>query len=230
LRVETMVAAAVLVMTAALASTPPVDEPLGVEIAPVPDAFGEVAPGMSLEIVPGRPGVNRIAVRTGAAMAGVDMELGLDRLDGGGSTRVPLVLEAPEGTSSVPGIDHGAHVTPGDDGRVTRNADALVLPADSSWDASVRIVDADGTELSRQRFSFALSNDGVSEGRAGTLLTWGTLIAGALAVGGALGIGLGLGGAPLPRCEPLASRIALVGGGVVGVLLGGLIGLGQLLG
>jgi hypothetical protein len=51
-----------------------------------------------------------------------------------------------------------------------------------------------------------------------------------LAVGGALGIGLGLGGASLPRCEAAASRMALVGGGVLGVALGALIGLGQLVG
>jgi hypothetical protein len=34
----------------------------------------------------------------------------------------------------------------------------------------------------------------------------------------------------LPRCEPLASRFALVGGGAAAVLLGGVIGAGRLLG
>jgi hypothetical protein len=76
-------------------------------------------------------------------MAGVDMELGLDRLDGGGSTRVPLVLEGLEGMGDMEGMDHSALVQADADGRVTRNADALVLPAGSSWDASVRILAED---------------------------------------------------------------------------------------
>jgi hypothetical protein len=225
------VVTAALVMSAALATTPPVEDATGIEIAAIPDAFGEVMPGMTLEVVPGRPGVNRVVVRTNAAMAGVDMELGLERIDGGGTTRVPLVLrglEGMEGMEEMRAMDHSAMVTPDPDGRVSRVADALVLPAGSDWDASVRILGSDGTELSRQRFSFALSGEGISEGRAGTWLTWGTVIAGLLAAIGAVGLGLGLGGAILPRCEPLASRIALVGGGVVGVALGALIGFGQL--
>ena len=56
----------------------------------MPDAFGEVAPGMTMEVIPGRPGVNRIVVRTPEAMVAVDrMELGLEDLDKGTSTSVP---------------------------------------------------------------------------------------------------------------------------------------------
>ena len=44
------------------------------------------------------------------------------------------------------------------------------------------------------------------------------------------GRGLGLGGMPLPRCEPAASRLALVTGGAVAALLGALIGGTRLLG
>jgi len=45
-----------------------------------------------------------------------------------------------------------------------------------------------------------------------------------------LGVGLGLGGVPLPRCEPAASRLALLGGGAIGVVLGGIIGAWRLVG
>ena len=63
-----------------------------------------------------------------------------------------------------------------------------------------------------------------------TLLTWGLVIALALGVGGAIGLGLGLGGFVLPRCERLASQVALIGGGAVAVGLGLLIGFRQLVG
>jgi hypothetical protein len=88
----------------------------------------------------------------------------------------------------------------------------------------------DGTELQRQRFSFALDDAGISEGQADPLLTWGLVIGLALFVGGAVGLGLGLGGFILPRCENLASRVALIGGGTVAVGLGLLIGLRHFVG
>ena len=100
--VEVLLATGVLVLTAALAITPPVDQPTGVGIQPIPDAFGEVAPGMSMDVIPGRPGLNRIVVTTTDALAtSSTLELGLDDLDSGSTTRVPLVLE------SMPGMSHG---------------------------------------------------------------------------------------------------------------------------
>jgi hypothetical protein len=57
---------------------------------------------------------------------------------------------------------------------------------------------------------------------------FGLLTAGLLAAGGALSIGLGLGGTRLPRCDVVASRIALGAGGAVAVALGLVIGLGRL--
>ena len=84
IKVEALLAAAVLVMSAALATTPPVDDAAGVAIEPLPDAFGEIAPGMAMEVIPGRPGMNRIVVRTPEAMSAIDrMELGLEDLDDG---------------------------------------------------------------------------------------------------------------------------------------------------
>jgi copper transport protein len=225
LKLEVMLGAAVLVMSAALATTPPVDEAAGVPIAPLPDAFGEIAPEMGMQIVAGRPGVNRIVVNTSGAMIAIDrMELALERLDDGSSTTVPLVLEGMEGLEEMPGMEHGAHVTPNPDGTIDWVADAIVLPADTHWDASVRILTDDGTELQRQRFAFALDETGISEGAVEPLLTWGSAIALALGIGGAIGLGLGLGGFTLPRCERLASRVALVGGGAVAIVLGVAIG------
>lgn len=224
LTVETTAAAAVLLVTAALAITPPIEEVGGVPIEPIPDAFGTVAPGLEMEVVPGRPGVNRIVVSTTDALAMSSiLELSLDRLDTGATTRVPLVL------GEMAGMDHGdgasgmGHATA--DGTARWTADALVLPADSRWDTSVRILDAAAaTEYSRQRFGFTMSDVGIDAGRVRPLLDPVTGVALVLAFGGAVGLGLGAGGMRLPRCERTASRVALIAGGGVAVVLGGLIG------
>ncbi len=227
--IEVMLAATVLVLTAALAITPPVEEPTGVSIEPVPDAFGNVAPDMTMSIIPGRAGLNRVVVTTTDALAASStLELALDRLDEGSTTRVPLVLEA------MAGMDHGAGMGGMEmdtaDGTVDWTADAVVLPAGSQWDTSVRILsEAGDTEISRQRFAFTLSNESISEGAVATILDPATLVAGALLLGGALGLGLGLGGAALPRCEAMASRLALVGGGTVALALGGSMAAARLL-
>lgn len=232
LTLETIVVAAVLLVTAALAITPPTEDAQGVAIEPVPDAFGEVTPDIDLEIVPGRPGVNRIVVLTSEALAtgSPTLELALDRLDTGRSTRVPLSVPG------MAGMDHGPEGSmPGmyflnDDGLAEWAADAIVLPAGSDWDASVVILSREGTELTRQRFSFTLDEATIAEGRIRTLLDPAMGVALLLFVGGAVGLGLGLGGMPLPRCEPLASRIALIAGGSVAALLGAVIGVGRLIG
>ena len=137
-------------------------------------------------------------------------------------------MEGMEGMPGMEGIDHGGGAS--DDGSVEWTADAVVLPADSQWDTSVRIVSATGTELSRQRFAFSMDDDRIANGALEPLITPAIGVAVLLLVGGALGLGLGLGGMALPRCEPIASRVALVGGGVSAVVLGALIGGGQLLG
>ena len=226
---EVGLATVVLVLTAALAITPPVDEPTGVTIEPIPDAFGVVAPGMGMQVIPGRPGVNRIVVTTTDALAeSSTLELGLDDLDAGTTTLAALVLE------SMPGMSHGSgatgieHATA--DGTVDWTADAIVLPAGSSWDTSVRIMNAAGdTEISRQRFAFSVSETALDDGRVFDAINPATLVAVVLLLGGALGLGLGMGGASLPRCEAVASRVALLGGGGVAVVLGAAIGATQLL-
>ncbi|MEO5986421.1 MAG: copper resistance protein CopC [Candidatus Limnocylindria bacterium] len=223
--IELMLATTVLVMTAALASTPPVDEPLGVAIEPIPDAFGTIAPGMSMSmsIVPGRPGLNRIVITTTDALAASSLELSLDRLDTGSTTRVALT------TGSADGSHGEGHATAARS--IDWVADAVVLPAATAWDTSVRTLSThSGAEMARQRFAFTLSESGIDGGRAALPLDISAVIAAVLLLLGGLGTGLGLGGARLPRCEPAASRIAMVGGGAVAVILGATIGIGRLVG
>jgi hypothetical protein len=117
-----------------------------------------------------------------------------------------------------------------DDGTIDWTADALVMAAGSQWDTSVLVLAEDGTELSRQRFAFTLDDDGIDEGEARSFLDPTLGIAAMLVVGGALGLGLGLGGMRLPRCEAVASRVALLGAGAVAIVLGGVIGIGRLVG
>ena len=227
--VEVTLAATVLLLTAALALTPPVEDGSGVAIQPIPDAFGEVAPGMNLEVIPGRPGVNRMVVSTDDALAGsAAMELSLDNIVDGSTTRVSLALEGMTGMDHAGGGMGVGHET--EDGTIDWIADALVLPPGSEWDTSVRVLGVDGTELSRQRFAFSLGDGGIEEGRVRSLLDPILGIAALSLLGGALGLGLGLGGFRLPRCEAVASRLALIGGGTVGVALGVLIGASRLLG
>jgi len=224
--VEVMAIAVVLLVTAALATTPPVDDVAGVAIEPIPDAFGETAPGLSMEIVPGRPGVNRIVVTTIAEMSGIGgLELGLDNVVDGTTNLVSLSLEDMDHDSigGMRGMGAGA-----DDGTIDWTADAVVLPASSQWDTSVRIMSASGEEVSRQRFAFALGEERIIEGNVTTLFDPVTGVAVVLVLGGSLGLGLGLGGARLPRCEAVASRVALLAGGAIGVLLGGAIGVEKL--
>ena len=70
----------------------------------------------------------------------------------------------------------------------------------------------------------------IDEGRSDSLVNPATVVAGLFILGGALGLGLGLGGASLPRCEAAASRLALLTGGGIAVVLGVAIGASQLVG
>ena len=220
----------VLLLTGALSITPPTDEQRGVAIRPIPDAFGAVAPNMGMEIGPGRTGVNRITLRTTDALAALDLELTLDRIDDGSSTRIPLTLRGLEGMGEMEGMDHPGMAVRNDDATVDWYADAVVLPPGSRWDTSVHVLSSAGVELSRQRFAFTLDDEGIDEGRLASLLNPGSVVALLLALSGALGLGLGLGGQTLPRCEPQASRLALLGGGAVALTLGVVLGLATVVG
>lgn len=230
LSVELSLAAVVLALTGALSITPPTEEQRGVAIRPIPDAFGAVAPNMTMEIGPGRPGINRVTVRTTDALAALELDLTLDRIDDGSSTRVPLTLRGVEGMGRMEGMDHSGLADRNEDGTVDWYADAIVLPAGSRWDTTVHVLSTGGDELARQRFAFTLDDEGIDEGRLASLLNPGSLIALILAVGGTLGIGLGLGGQPLPRCDARTSRLALLAGGGVSLALGAILGVTTLLG
>jgi hypothetical protein len=166
-----------------------------------------------------------VVTTTDALAAASALELVLDRVDEGTTTRAPLTLH----DESHVAVGGGHAGMTGEAGTVEWVADALVLPPASRWDSSVRVLSSTGNELTRQRFGFTMSEAGVEEGRVASLLTPGLGVGVLLVLGGALGLGLGLGGMSLPRCDALASRVALVGGGTVGVALGALIGLGRLL-
>jgi len=192
-----------------------------VAIQPVPDAFGNVLPGMRMELSPGRPGVNRITVTALGALGTVPMELALDSLDGGSQTRFALRHVGGASMPDMPGMEHGA----GESGEDEWVADALVLPAGSSWNATVRILsEPGGAEVSRQRYAFAMGDSAVAQGLLGGRVNMGLGFAALLLVGGSGGIGLGIGRMRLPRCDATTSRIALISGGSVAVVLGLAIG------
>jgi copper transport protein len=228
---ESGIGLAVLVATGVLATTSPIDATPGVAIRPVPDAFGEIAPDMTLELVPGRPGVNRAVVTTTDALAtsGINLELVLDRLDGGSTTRVELHHPGMAGMEGMEGMD--GHVAPvvSDSGTVAWTADAIVLAPGSRWDANVLTLSSAGAELGRQRYAFTVGDAAIDEGADSDLLTPVVAIAAVLLLGGALGLGLGAGGWPLPRCDAATSRIALLTGGSVAVVTGTAIGIDSFL-
>ena len=222
LMAEVSIAALVLLATGLLSTTPPLEDARGVSIEPVPDAFGSVLPGMSLELSPARPGVNRVTVMAVGALGTVPMELALEGLDGGSRTRIALRHVGGTSMIGMPGMEHGSGTDSGEDHWV---ADAVVLPAGSSWNATVRILNEPGdAELSRQRYAFTMGDNGVAQGLLGGPLDIGLGFAALLLLGGSAGLGLGIGGMRLPRCDETASRVALVAGGSVGLLLGLAVG------
>lgn len=226
LSVETGLALAVLAASALLSTTPPAAN-RGIALEPRPSALGDIQRAIGLSVIPGRPGVNQLAVDLRGTIGDLPLDLLVTQVETGDETRISLAGAAP-GTEP---IDHTAHVARPPTGGVERYvADALVLPADTRWDASVVIGDGAGGELIRQRFTFVMGDERLREGAAGTLAD-GALIAGLLLLcGGMLGVGLGLGGLALPRCEATASRLALLGGGSLAAVAGLAIGVGRLVG
>jgi Copper resistance protein D len=194
---ELALAGVVVVLTANLTSGSP---PAEVATVDVPVTSGEAGPTLALQ--PGAPGPNRALVSLPPPGLHVGtLELQLERLDQTGTTSVALRqhLAAAHGTRFV--------------------ADGLLLPAGSRWSAAVISHDADGAETGRTRFAFSLDADGVAAER-GFHLDLGLLIAAVLLLGALIGLGYRLGGGGLPRTDPHLGRLALLVGGVSGVVLG----------
>lgn len=218
---------AVLVVTALLSTTSPLAD-RGVPLAQVPSALGDLQEGIGLSVVPGRPGVDQLAVDIHGTIGDLPLYLLLDRLDTGGQTRIQLAGVDPT-TGPVDHAQHASH-TPSPNGIERYVANALVLPAGSSWDANVIIGNGAGGELIRQRFSFEIGESGVAAGVAGPLAD-GALAAGVLLLlGGMLGLGLGFGRFTLPRADGAASRVALLGGGALAAVTGLALTVGRLVG
>ena len=196
--VESGLAIAVLVATGVLASGSPPAEEQPVQIAVAPSSVLAGATPPVLELAPGRPGPTRFVV-VATIPTGASVELELQRLDASGDSRIQLQ----------------GGLTPG-----TYEAGGGLLPAGSRWDASVVVHDQNGGELSRTRFSFALDSEGISEGRATAVVDPALAVAVMLLIGAALGLAFTLGGGSLPRVDPAASRIAVLGGSAAGTVLG----------
>lgn len=223
---EAGLALGVLAATALLSTTPPALT-RGIALEPRPSALGNISEAISLSLAPGRPGVNQLAVDMQGTIGDLPLDLLLNHVETGTQTRISLA-------GSVPGtepVDHTQHAQAAPTSGVERYvAGAIVLPANSHWDANVVIGDGSGGELLRQRFTFTMGDDGLTDGAAGTWAD-GALIAGLLLLlGGVLGLGLGLGGFRLPRCDLAASRVALMAGGGLAAVTGLAIGVGRLVG
>lgn len=218
---EAAIAALVVVAASNLTAGSPPAEGRPVPIAP---AVGASLGGpVDIALAPGTPGVN--AVKADLAEippADVSVELVLQRLDESiGTTRLPLVAVDALG-NPLGGAGHGGHA--GGNGTGTGPARHLAsgvqLPAGSSWDASVVVTGADETELARRRFTFTMGPDGVTEGRELPPLDPVLALAALLLGAGVLALAYRLGGGNLPLTNEAASRVALVGGAVVSLLLG----------
>lgn len=202
-------AVAVVGLAANVTSGSPTAEGRPIEIS---QAVSSAAPGSmdaALGIQPARPGPNRYLVRLSAVPPqGSTVELELQRLDRDlGLARLPL-------RPLVSTFGPAGEVYVADGGQ---------LGADSRWDATVVITGASGTELGRRLFTFGLGAGGISEGRALPPID-PALLAGVALVGlGVAAFAFGLAGGRLPRAAAGASRVAMVGGGIVGGFVGAVI-------
>jgi copper transport protein len=199
--VELILGVAVLTITANLTSGSPTGSERPVAIAPAPSSVVSAQPA-SLAILPGRPGPNRFeAALPGPVVQGTVVELVLQRLDRDvGSSRTTM---RPDPISPTP-----------------RFVSDASLPAGTRWDVTVIVTEPSGTELTRQRFVFALDGQAVSEGRETPPIDPGLAAAILLLVLGVLGLGYALAGGTLPRTSPDAARPAMIGASVAGVVLG----------
>ena len=217
---ETAIAALVVVATANLTAGSPPAEGRPVAIAP---AAGTALGGPAdLALTPGVPGVNAVRVDLAdAPPADASVELVLQRLDQAiGSTRLPLIAVDEFGNPLGGHGGPGGHGGTDGGGPARHIANGAQLPDGSRWDASVVVIAADGAELARRRFTFAMGPDGVTEGRELPPLDPVLGLAALLLGAGVLALAYRLGGGNLPLTNAAASRVALLGGGVVSLLLG----------
>jgi copper transport protein len=202
-------AVAVVGLAANVTSGSPTAEGRPIEIS---QAVSSAAPGSldaALGVQPGRPGPNRYLVRLSAIPAeGTTVELELQRLDQDlGTARLPLRILT--STFGPPGTVYVA--------------DGGQLGDTTSWDATVIVTAPDGSELSRRRFTFGLDGAEISQGRALPPLD-PALFAGVALVGlGVAALAFGLAGGRLPRAAAGASRLAMIGGGAIGGVVGAVI-------
>ena len=201
LLLELVLGVAVLAITANLTSGSPTGDDRPVAISPAVSSAISAEPA-TLALLPGRSGPDRVVVGLPAApIQGTVVELVLQRLDESvGNTRITL---RPDFTRTSP----------------TFLADST-FPTGSRWDASVVATTPSGTELARQRFVFALDVDGVSEGRDAPPIDPGLAVGVLLLVLGVLGLGFALAGGVLPRTISDASRPAMLGASLTGLVLG----------
>ena len=202
LLLELCLAVAVVVIAANLTSGSPSGTDRPVAISPAGVAAANVQPSFAIQ--PGRPGPNRYVVTLPAAPgAGAVVSLDLARVDGGAGSST-LVLTA----------------DPADPSGRTQVANLGGVPADSSWRATVLVSDPSGTQVTKAPFDFAFDADGLSAGRATPPIDPLVIVALVLLLGSLLAAGLSLAGRSLPRTLPATSRVAVLGGSLVGGVLG----------
>ena len=211
--VEALLAVGVVFVTASLVTGVPPQPSRPIPLEPVAALSATATtPSVTVAIAPGRAGPNALVTTvTPAAPAGSTAEVRLDRLDTtAGETRVPMVATGGNGGSS------------------TFRADVGTLPDGSRWEATTVVADAGGTEVGRGTVRFGLTVDGLSEGVATPPLDPIALFGILVAAAGVLGLGYAIGGGVLPRTEPVTSRLALIGGSLTGIVLGGILVLAPL--
>ena len=207
---EALLGIAVVIAAGNLVSGSPPGAQRPIAIAAAPSSL-HAAIGLAFEIQPGRPGPNRYWVVVPARSAtGTVVELRLQRLDRDiGLSRIAL---QPVAGTGVAGGDSGSQVQFAVDGGL--------LSADSRWDATVVVKEADGSERGRERFTFALDAAGISEGRAVPRLDPTILVALALLALAIVGSAFVLGGGRVPRANPTVGRSAVLVSGMIGGALG----------
>ena len=187
---EAALAIGVLVAAANLASGSPPASQAAAEIERAPSSAVATMP-IDLQILPGRPGPNRLdVVLPPRADPLISIDLVLQRLDSSvGPARYELRRLA---GSTLDSLSPGDHFV----------VDGGLLPPDSRWDATAVLLAPDGSELTRQRFAFALDGQGIVEGKSVPPLDPALIIAGVLLAASILGLAFVLAGRRPATGEP----------------------------